>query len=156
METPEQAVTALQKAIDRDGLSECMEQFNQLCDHGSAVIRPLLLMRNYHDNDDYLHEMYGVIHLVESFPPATYFAELAKSICDLRDSSPYLLWMLLVRIMNVRDENEAILFRSSIANLDEKTRRSLLSIVVDIQAHNTKNRILVRCAAAIAILNRSE
>jgi hypothetical protein len=90
----------LRRLIDEKGLRESLGAFRDMViDKDPDAIRALLLLNSYSDDDDFIDEMYTVVHSVEGFPRHVYVRELLASIPEFAIKSPYLLDMLMIRLL---------------------------------------------------------
>jgi hypothetical protein len=141
--TPEEAVDHLRGSIDAaEGLADCLDEFDGLTAYGPAIIRPLLLMRPYRDNDDYLHEMLHVTGIVESFPDEDFYREFLRTLPDLNRSSPYLLNRLLRRTMNIAPTENAE-FRKQLADLDPDGKTLLRAAIEELKNERDQRKLII-------------
>ena len=127
-------VAELRKMIGDEGFDEeSMKMLAKIvADKSPEAIGALLLLNRYTDDDDRLDEMYTVIHTVEGFPRDVFIREVVGSIPELSASSPYLLDMLIRRMLNstpkdVQLLNDFIRFSGPITK--EGARDSLEQII---------------------------
>jgi hypothetical protein len=117
--------------------------------HGAAVIRPLLLMMDF--NDDQTHEMYSVTHTVESFPEKHYLAQVIAAVEEMQSVSPNYLRFVLGRIMNSDECAQA--FVASGRSLPAQRRTRLVDVLEEVRAkYAGKDMISRNCSSAISEL----
>lgn len=131
-----EAVNAFREAIDRDGLADAIDAFDNVSEAaGPELIRPLLLMRHYHKDDNHLHERYEVIHIVEGFPKYALVRELINASNEMCRSSHILLEELVSRLIN--SDEYAPLFLSELDRLPANARKCIRGILTDISSQPT-------------------
>jgi hypothetical protein len=81
-----------------------------------------LLLRAYREDDEYLDEMYTVIHAVEGFPTAVFIEQFLLSIDELSSSSPYLLTLLCGRILNSQACTQQLMGVANKADVQQRKR----------------------------------
>ena len=95
-------------------------------DAGPESIRPLLLMINFHKDDDLLHEMYTITHAIEDFPGEDYVREIVDVLGELSEWSPYFLNFLLLRIIRSDKDFEILRQHIATANFNNDITRYII------------------------------
>ena len=127
-------VQELKHLIDTRGLREAMDTLAaMLAERNPAMIQPLLLMRAYRDDDDYVDEMFTIIHCVEGYEPEIYARALVQTSDTLLANSPYFLTELVERVIN--SEAYAVPFVEALSKIPSGSKdflRQLMERVVAI------------------------
>src|SRR5437867_463249 len=121
-------VKRLRAHIDSAGLRESLSLLDEIVKNGDPrVIRHLLLLRAYREDDEHIDEMYSVIHALEGFPIEVFVREFVDSIEEMSSVSPYFLGFLLARMLN--DDDSADYLIDTAGRTTAETQKRLIGIM---------------------------
>lgn len=116
--------------------------------HDGKMLGPLLVCLD--DSCDFDEVMFGLIHAVEAFGCADYFAVLAERLNPILSKSPRWGSILVTRIMNSQDAYSR--FLAKLSEQDQATKNEAIALMRRLSA---KERFQRQCEEGIRALSRA-
>ena len=105
MEDPDCTLRLVEEALTNDDTEGLNATLQSLRPHDLSLVLIRGLITQLEDNEDLLHEMYGIVHTIERAAPHILYASLALEFTALASRAPYWTSILTGRLLNTSLES---------------------------------------------------